>query len=420
MKADKKANCLHTMKGQFLHTVFLALFLFTILSGCISQADLRPIIEQGNEIQIYSGETIRLTLETSFAPTDEETIFQSMDENIAQVTETGWLIANSPGKTQIRVWHAGRLGEIEVEVIQPIIAIENIWIGQAMYDDQGVLRYGRTDISDDRFLWIVEEVPNGQRIRNVASGNYISFVADDKNLKVLADSQDSENTIWNIQAGSISGGNTLATAINPHSFMHVEQKTGYVQCDSTVEPAWTSPQWSFIKPSLGESEEKIVIEGVEGVLNGEFDKNNAEFDINRDSIPAVPFWFFGDNMGGAGGKALVILDQGAVKVNILDPGAEIYAVQLIQSPIKVIQGSRYRVSFDARASEARSIALKIGGTAERGWMDYTSESGLGSTVQIDSEFRRYRSGICDGGRNRFPCPPGISTGGDFFFPDMDR
>jgi len=69
------------------------------------------------------------------------------------------------------------------------------------------------------------------------------------------------------------------------------------------------------------------------------------------TLPKYGYWSFAANVASAGGAATAAIEDGVLRVDINSPGKETYAIQLIQSPIEIISGLRYRVSFDARASE---------------------------------------------------------------------
>jgi hypothetical protein len=94
----------------------------------------------------------------------------------------------------------------------------------------------------------------------------------------------------------------------------------------------------------------------------------------------MEYWSFAANVANAGGSAVANVQGGALKVDINNPGNATYAIQLIQSPIQIIDGSRYKVSFDAKASENSAIEVKVGGVENRGWADYTNGESAGGTI----------------------------------------
>jgi len=93
-------------------------------------------------------------------------------------------------------------------------------------------------------------------------------------------------------------------------------------------------------------------------------------------------WVFLENAGAASAE----IDDGAFRASVFDGGSNTYSVQLLQAPIKVKKGYKYRVKFDARASKPRNLEVKIGGTADAGWKAYNP--GKGETGAYITELSR--------------------------------
>ena len=98
---------------------------------------------------------------------------------------------------------------------------------------------------------------------------------------------------------------------------------------------------------------------------------NGNFAQNMD------YWSFAANAGGA---AVASVEDGVLRIDINNPGSATHAIQLIQAPIEIIYGLRYRVSFDAKASKDIAIDVKVGGVENRGWTDYTNGESIGGTI----------------------------------------
>lgn len=99
-------------------------------------------------------------------------------------------------------------------------------------------------------------------------------------------------------------------------------------------------------------------------------------------------WLFLENAGSAAAE----IEDGMFKVDITDGGSNSYSVQLLQAPLKIEKGYKYRVKFDAAASKKREIEIKIGGTADRGWTAYNNGSGEsgGIVKEISQEQKSYQ------------------------------
>ena len=70
-------------------------------------------------------------------------------------------------------------------------------------------------------------------------------------------------------------------------------------------------------------------------------------------------------------------------ISISEAGSQPYSHQLIQH-VSLAQGGHYKVTFDASADEARSIAVKVGGGAERGYAKYSDEGAFDLTTDVQT------------------------------------
>jgi hypothetical protein len=126
------------------------------------------------------------------------------------------------------------------------------------------------------------------------------------------------------------------------------------------------------------------------VKNGAFDQDDAAAANSIKGVAGTANWMFSLNGGGAGGNATCVSEGGALHIgNISDVGSATYAIQIIQTPILVEKGYEYTVQFDAKATAARTVDVKIGGTQDRGWADYTKGSGVGTVVDLDTTMKTH-------------------------------
>ncbi|WP_246070747.1 carbohydrate binding domain-containing protein [Paenibacillus kobensis] len=97
------------------------------------------------------------------------------------------------------------------------------------------------------------------------------------------------------------------------------------------------------------------------------------------------FWNFA-KISTFGGNASVASDtvdnQTFAKVNIANGGNAVHAVQLIQN-VTLGKGRWYKLSFDAKSDGNRTMIVKFGGGADRGWGTYsdTLEAALSDKLQ---------------------------------------
>lgn len=79
------------------------------------------------------------------------------------------------------------------------------------------------------------------------------------------------------------------------------------------------------------------------------------------------FW----NLFKLNGDATATNDSGAIKINITDPGAEAWNVQLQHNNIPLATGRKYRIAFDARASANRTMSYTVGAGQDRSFESYS-------------------------------------------------
>ena len=101
------------------------------------------------------------------------------------------------------------------------------------------------------------------------------------------------------------------------------------------------------KPEVPDSEI-----GANLLVNGEF-TNSEAFDDGKD-------WEFLTANGGEGTAQIVDVDgNNTLKITTANAGTVDYSVQLVQGPIALKQGNKYKVSFEAWADEARTMKALI-------------------------------------------------------------
>ncbi|MDA5561250.1 carbohydrate binding domain-containing protein [Exiguobacterium sp. MMG028] len=70
-------------------------------------------------------------------------------------------------------------------------------------------------------------------------------------------------------------------------------------------------------------------------------------------------------------------------ISIDQAGSQPYSHQLIQN-VSLGQGGHYKVTFDAKADAARSIAVKVGGGPDRGYAKYSDEGSFDLTTDVQT------------------------------------
>lgn len=100
-----------------------------------------------------------------------------------------------------------------------------------------------------------------------------------------------------------------------------------------------------------------------------------------DGLDQTDYWYL---LTGFNGDASVSIneDLNLAEVDIVVGGNQNYAIQLVQD-ISLAKGNYYKLSFDAKATSDRDIAVKIGGDENDGWTAYTTE-GFSLSTDLES------------------------------------
>lgn len=104
------------------------------------------------------------------------------------------------------------------------------------------------------------------------------------------------------------------------------------------------------------------------IFNGDFAKPEA---LNDDEN-----WAF---MLFEGGKGAAEIKDNMMVVTTEKEGTVDYAVQLVQAKLPMIQGNRYRVTFDAKADDARKMIVCVSAPTA-GWIRYLPDTTLDLTT----------------------------------------
>jgi beta-glucanase (GH16 family) len=88
-----------------------------------------------------------------------------------------------------------------------------------------------------------------------------------------------------------------------------------------------------------------------------------------------------------GGDGSIIVENidgtNFARTDIANPGSQLYSLQMIQN-ISLGNGGKYKISFDAKSTAPRSIMVKAGAGASRGWVKYSNEESFNLTGELQS------------------------------------
>lgn len=103
--------------------------------------------------------------------------------------------------------------------------------------------------------------------------------------------------------------------------------------------------------------------------------NNGYFDSKGS-------WIFYTNTGGEG---VAGIEDGVAVIDVTKKGMQPWAVQLMQSPVKLDRGGSYKLVFDAAADkEGMGIMIKVGANAKRSWVAYIQQD-----FKLGTEIKSY-------------------------------
>jgi len=80
------------------------------------------------------------------------------------------------------------------------------------------------------------------------------------------------------------------------------------------------------------------------IYNGGFDVDDSAA-VGVDGVPYTSYWTF---LTASGGAATVNVEEGVMHVQIENGGTTDYGVQLLQAPIHLEKGAKYKASFDMK------------------------------------------------------------------------
>lgn len=121
------------------------------------------------------------------------------------------------------------------------------------------------------------------------------------------------------------------------------------------------------------------------IYDGNFERPFTVIDQN--DKPLDPLYWNLVTLPDFGGQATVeeevINDKNFAKITPHIPGSFLHSVQAIQN-VSLGKSGRYKVSFDAKSTAERQIAVKAGGGADRGWTKYSNEESIKLSENLES------------------------------------
>lgn len=140
------------------------------------------------------------------------------------------------------------LGDLKLD---GIYTLSNSWFNMYMLDDEGIPTYGNSAPNNTQIQWeiLYDDTTGFSALKNVGRNEYLNYDEESSGLsfskevkyiwKVLRNSNDlyPEAIRFNYMGGKI--------------YLHMENTTGQLECDSTVQSTWGSPHWEAVKYDSG-------------------------------------------------------------------------------------------------------------------------------------------------------------------------
>ncbi|MFC5531409.1 S-layer homology domain-containing protein [Cohnella yongneupensis] len=135
--------------------------------------------------------------------------------------------------------------------------IMDSWKGNYLYENNAQVSYGQSDWQDKASHWIVEDSAAGTRLRNLATGRYVSsndYVGASPLVTVATPGADAT---WKVESAKDGDGNpvdgfvTLQSASPGHndSYLNVQHQDGFAQGNNWAQKTWGSAQWKLAAPA---------------------------------------------------------------------------------------------------------------------------------------------------------------------------
>ncbi|MBE5946337.1 MAG: glycosyl hydrolase family protein [Lachnospiraceae bacterium] len=262
-----------------------------------------------------------------------------------------------------------KCGEIDImEVLgnQTNIAYGTIHYGEPHAEQQGIYTLENGTFADDFHEFSVEWEPGEMRF--YIDGNLYHTVNDW--FSAYSGQPEKEypapfNQTFFVQLNLAVGGTWPGNPDETTDFEKAEYEIDYVR-------VYQKPEYdtNVTKP------EKVFREPLEDgnlVYNGDFSEAEALDDEDN--------WFFLLFEGGEGSASI---EDGTMIIKSQNAGTVDYSVQLVQPTLPMYQGSKYKLTFDACASEERDMIVCVSAPTA-GWIRYLADTEL----TLSTEWQTY-------------------------------
>lgn len=252
-----------------------------------------------------------------------------------------------------------KCGEIDImETLghQTEIAYGTIHYGEPHGEQQGTYTLENATFADDFHEYSIEWEPG--EIRWYIDGNLYHTVND---WFTAVQGEDDKpypapfNQTFFIQINLAVGGTWPGNPDATTDFENAEFLVDYVRVYQ--KPSYDT---NVQKP---EKEFRAPTEDGNLIYNGGFE---------NEPLDDEELWYFLTFNGGIGSA---VIEENVMKIETTDKGTVDYSIQLVQPLLPMIKGTKYRLSFDAKAEEERKMIVCVSAPTA-GWVRYLQDTKL--------------------------------------------
>jgi hypothetical protein len=143
-------------------------------------------------------------------------------------------------------------GESGDAVSDSYVRLKNKWKSNYLYEDSsGIVRYGFPSYEDESAQWKIEDYNGNKRIRNRATGHYITITDVTQRRDALTAREITTSTNadqWTIHESNRPGYVVIKSATVPSSanlVIHQEDQLGFAEASNDINITFESPQWAI-------------------------------------------------------------------------------------------------------------------------------------------------------------------------------
>lgn len=122
------------------------------------------------------------------------------------------------------------------------VRLKNKWQSTYLYESANQVLYGSPAASDTSSQWVIEDFLGAKRIKNRATGNYMSIEHQQDYIESIAVGDAWESARWTLESAPTSGYTVIRNYWHNGDIINIENLRGYAQ-HSSIPTSWDSPQW---------------------------------------------------------------------------------------------------------------------------------------------------------------------------------